>query len=75
MSTDNQTNAAEVQFQPTEAQLQQAMKMANRAQAMKRYGLLLANVVGQIALGAAGCALMLKVRDRAAKAANDTAVS
>lgn len=72
---ENQTDAAEVQFQPTDAQLQQAMKMANRAQAIKRYGILFANIVGQIALGAAGCAIMLKVRERAAKTGADTAAS
>lgn len=54
----------------TPDQVQKAIAAAKRVMVMKKYGLLVVNVVGQMALGAAGCALMLKAKERNSKAAN-----
>lgn len=57
------TTAADLQ----NTDVNQALLAAQRIQAMKRwksYGYLALNIVGQVALGAAGCVLMFKLKER-----------
>jgi hypothetical protein len=60
MTTKPQDTTAEL----TDAEAVKALQAAVVAKSLKRYGMLTIAVLGQVALGAAGAALLLKFRDR-----------
>jgi hypothetical protein len=58
---------------PVGDNVEAALKLAARTKQLEKYGTIALGVITQVALGAAGCVLMLKWRDRKSNQMNDNA--